>query len=191
MIGTDIRSLTLETALTATQARPGTVIRDATEDDLPAILELHNINIATSTALWDIVAADLADRRAWFRDRVAAGMPVLIAEVDGEFTGYAHYGQFRPKVGYRYSVENSVYIVERFQRRGLAAALLGELIERARSSGRVHAMIAAIESDNTASIALHERFGFVEVGRMPQVGRKFGRWLDLTLLQLTLPAEGD
>jgi len=177
--------------LTATHIRPETVIRDATEDDLPAILELHNINIASSTALWDVVEADLADRRAWFRDRIATGMPVLIAEVDGEFAGYAHYGQFRPKVGYRYSVENSVYIAERFQRRGLAAALLGALIERARSSGRVHAMIAAIESGNAASIALHERFGFVEVGRMPEVGRKFDRWLDLTLLQLTLPVDGD
>src|SRR5690606_6586446 len=119
--------------LTVTHARPGTVIRDATEDDLPAILELHNANIETSTALWDVEKADLADRTAWFRDRRGAGMPVLIAEVDGEFAGYAHYGQFRPKVGYRYSVENSVYIAERFQRRGLAAALLGELIERART----------------------------------------------------------
>ncbi|WP_067859062.1 GNAT family N-acetyltransferase [Nocardia shimofusensis] len=177
--------------MTVTHARPETVIRDATEDDLPAILELHNANIATSTALWDVEQADPADRLTWFRDRRAAGMPVLIAEVDGEFAGYAHYGQFRPKAGYRYSVENSVYIAERFQRRGLASALLAELIERARGSGRVHAMIAAIESGNTGSIALHERFGFVEVGRMPEVGRKFGRWLDLTLLQLTFPPAGD
>ncbi|WP_280505012.1 GNAT family N-acetyltransferase [Nocardia farcinica] len=177
--------------MTITHARAGIVIRDATEDDLPAILALHNENIAHSTALWDVELADLADRTAWFRDRRAAGMPVLVAEVDGEFAGYAHYGQFRPKVGYRYSVENSVYIAERFHRRGLATALLGELVERARTSGRVHAMIAAIESGNTASIALHERFGFVEVGRMPEVGRKFGRWLDLTLLQLTIPVDGD
>ncbi|MBF6231848.1 N-acetyltransferase [Nocardia farcinica] len=180
-----------ENPLTATHTRPPAVIRDATEDDLPAILELHNANIATSTAIWDVEQVGLEDRLAWFGDRTGAGMPILVAEVDGEFAGYASYGRWRPKVGYRFTVENSVYIVDRFQRRGLAAALLRELIDRATASGRVHAMIAAIESSNTASIALHERFGFVEVGRLPEVGRKFGRWMDLTLLQLTLPAEGD
>ncbi|MCP2318251.1 phosphinothricin acetyltransferase [Nocardia amikacinitolerans] len=171
--------------------RNATIIRDAREGDLSAILDIHNANIATSTAIWDIDEVGIDERQSWFRSRVEAGMPVLVAEVDGEVAGYASYGQWRPKVGYRYSVENSVYIADRFQRRGLASALLTELIDRAATSGRVHAMIAAIESSNTGSIALHERFGFVVVGQLPEVGHKFGRWMDLTLMQLTLPVEVD
>ncbi|MEV0031054.1 N-acetyltransferase family protein [Nocardia sp. NPDC050793] len=171
--------------------RHATVIRDAREGDLTAILDIHNANIATSTAIWDIDEVGIDERQTWFRTRTAAGMPVLVAEVDGEVAGYASYGQWRPKVGYRFSVENSVYIADRFQRRGLASALLTELIDRAAQSGSVHAMIAAIESSNTGSIALHERFGFVVVGQLPEVGHKFGRWMDLTLMQLTLPVEVD
>ncbi|MGV9817958.1 N-acetyltransferase family protein [Nocardia xishanensis] len=169
--------------------RHATVIRDAREGDLPAILDIHNANIATSTAIWDIDEVGIDERQIWFRTRTAEGMPVLVAEVDGEVAGYASYGQWRPKVGYRYSVENSVYIADRFQRRGLASALLTELIDRAAQSGRVHAMIAAIESGNTGSIALHERFGFMVVGELPEVGHKFGRWMDLTLMQLRLPVD--
>ncbi|RBO90273.1 GNAT family N-acetyltransferase [Nocardia puris] len=175
--------------MTTLETRPTAVIRDARESDLPAILAIHNANIATSTAIWDVEQVGLEERAAWWRDRTAADMPVLVAAIDGEVAGYASYGQWRPKVGYRHTVENSVYIDDRFQRRGLAKALLSELIDRARTSGRVHAMVAAIESGNTASIALHERFGFVIVGQLPEVGRKFDRWMDLTLMQLTLPMD--
>ncbi|MGW4366948.1 N-acetyltransferase family protein [Nocardia takedensis] len=165
------------------------MIRDARVEDLPAVLAIHNANIATSTAIWDIEEVGLDDRETWWRDRTAAGMPVLVAEVDGEVAGYASYGQWRPKVGYRFCVENSVYVAERFQRRGLAVALLTALLEHAERSGRVHTVIAAVESANIGSIALHERFGFVEVGHLPEVGHKFGRWMDLTLLQRTIPID--
>ncbi|MBH0780029.1 GNAT family N-acetyltransferase [Nocardia bovistercoris] len=165
------------------------VVRDADPDDLPAILAIHNANIATSTAIWDIEQVGIDNRVDWFRDRTAAAMPILVAEVDGEVAGYASYGQWRPKVGYRFCVENSVYVAERFHRRGLATALLTELIDRAARSGRVHTMIAAIESGNTGSITLHERFGFAIVGQLPEVGHKFDRWMDLTLMQRTFPVE--
>ncbi|MGQ4617257.1 GNAT family N-acetyltransferase [Nocardia sp. R7R-8] len=172
-------------------AGPTTVIRDATTDDLPAILEIHNANIATSTAIWDTERVGLDERLGWFRARTGAGLPVLVAEIDGEPAGYASYGPWRAKSGYRYTVENSVYVDERFQRRGIATALLTDLIDRARRAGTVHAMIAAIESSNTGSIVLHERVGFRTVGALPEVGHKFGRWMDLTLMQLTLPVEVD
>ncbi|MCX4098678.1 GNAT family N-acetyltransferase [Nocardia sp. alder85J] len=167
--------------------RTAPTIRDAREDDLPAILAIHNDNIAVSTAIWDDQQVGLDERLAWWKSRTAAGHPVLVAEVDGRVAGYASYGQFRPKIGYRHSVENSVYVADAFHRRGIATALLAELVERARLSGTAHAVIAAIESTNTVSIALHEKFGFRTVGVMPEVGRKFDRWLDLTLMQLTLP----
>ncbi|MFF2087509.1 GNAT family N-acetyltransferase [Nocardia sp. NPDC058176] len=163
------------------------LIRDADKADLPAVLAIHNTNIAESTAIWDTDEVDLDDRQTWFADRTAAGMPILIAEIDGEVAGYASYGQWRPKTGYRFTVENSVYVDDRFQRRGVATALLTALIARATDSHRVHVMVAAIESSNSGSITLHERFGFRTVGELPEVGHKFGRWMDLTLMQLTLP----
>ncbi|MEV6430179.1 N-acetyltransferase family protein [Nocardia sp. NPDC051463] len=175
--------------MTELQAQPVLVIRDAHEGDLPSVLEIHNANIATSTAIWDEEQVGLDERQAWFRTRTAAGMPILVADIEGEVAGYASYGQWRPKSGYRFSVENSVYVADRFQRRGVATALLTALVERARASGTVHAMIAAIESSNTGSIALHERFDFRIVGELPQVGWKFERWMDLTLMQLTLPID--
>ncbi|WP_174361667.1 GNAT family N-acetyltransferase [Nocardia paucivorans] len=161
-------------------------IRDARMEDLPAILVIHNRAIAETTAIWDTEPVELDERLAWFRNRTAAGRPVLAAEIDGELAGYATYGPWRPKIGYRHTVEDSVYVDERFHRRGVATALLTELIARARRAGDVHAVIAAIESGNTASIALHERFGFRTVGVLPEVGRKFDRWMDLTLMQLTI-----
>jgi len=177
--------------MTELDTRPATVIRDAHVDDLPEILDIHNANIATSTAIWDHEQVDLDDRLVWFRERTAAGLPILVADIDGAVAGYASYGPWRTRSGYRFTVENSVYVADRFQRRGVASALLTELIERARSAGTVHAMVAAIESGNSGSILLHERFDFRTVGVLPEVGRKFGRWMDLTLMQLTLPIEGD
>ncbi|MFF2556917.1 GNAT family N-acetyltransferase [Nocardia sp. NPDC058058] len=161
------------------------LVRDARESDLPEILAIHNNAIAETTAIWDTEPADLAERQAWFDARTAAGCPILVAEIDGAVAGYASYGQFRPKSGYRFSVENSVYVADRFHRRGVARTLMTELLERARR-GDVHVMIAAIETSNQVSITLHEKFGFAIVGQMPQVGQKFGRWMDLTLMQIIL-----
>ncbi|MGW4246878.1 N-acetyltransferase family protein [Nocardia sp. NPDC004722] len=161
------------------------LIRDARESDLPEILVIHNNAIAETTAIWDTEPADLDERKAWFAGRTGAGHPVLVAEIDGRVAGYASYGQFRPKSGYRFAVENSVYVSDIFQRRGVATALMTALLERAQHSD-VHTMIAAIESSNRTSIALHEKFGFAIVGQMAEVGYKFGRWMDLTLMQRVL-----
>ena len=160
-------------------------IREATVDDAPAILEIHNEAVRTTTAIWDEEEVDLADRRAWLVERLDLGFPVFVAEIDGEVAGYASYGPWRPKSGYRHTVENSLYVLSRFQGRGLASALIDVLIARSRSDGR-HRMVAMIESANTLSIALHERRGFVVRGQMDQVGTKFGAWLDLTIMQLDL-----
>ncbi|MEV6769717.1 N-acetyltransferase family protein [Nocardia sp. NPDC051030] len=161
------------------------LVRDARESDLPEILVIHNNAIAETTAIWDTEPADLSEREAWFATRTAAGHPVLVVEIDGAVAGYASYGQFRPKSGYRFSVENSVYVADRFQRRGVAKALMTELLVRAQRGG-IHTMIAAIESSNATSIAMHEKFGFAVVAQLPEMGFKFGRWMDLTLMQIML-----
>lgn len=169
-------------------------IRDADHDDLPGILEIHNEAVRNTTAIWDEETVDVDDRRAWLDARRRAGFPVLVAEHSGEASedgtaghvaGYASYGVWRAKSGYRYTVENSVYVHVDHHRKGIASKLMAELIERARA-GSVHVMVASIESSNATSIALHERFGFRTVAVMPEVGMKFGRWLDMTFMQLTL-----
>jgi phosphinothricin acetyltransferase len=162
-----------------------TIIRPATETDLPAILAIYNDAIARTTAVWNDQPVDLANRRAWFRVRVAEGFPILVAEEDALVVGYGSFGDFRPFEGYRFTVEHSVYVAEGVRRRGIASSLLASLEERARELGK-HVMVAGIASDNQASIRLHERFAFVETGRMPEVGFKFGRWLDLVLMQKRL-----
>ena len=161
-------------------------IQDATAADLPAILAIYNDAVENTTAIWNETQVDLANRQAWLSERTAAGFPVLVAhDGTGAVVGYASYGTWRSIEGFRHTVEHSVYVRSDQRGQGLGPLLMQALIERAKQS-RLHVMVAAIESENSASIRLHERAGFVITGQMPQVGRKFGRWLDLTFMQLIL-----
>ncbi|WJR67700.1 N-acetyltransferase family protein [Neorhizobium sp. CSC1952] len=159
------------------------LVRDATEADLPAIMEIYNDAVANTTAIWNEVLVDLDNRRDWFSARRARGFPVLVAEVGGGVAGYASYGDWRAFDGYRHTVEHSVYVHREFRGGGLGRLMMQELIARAASNG-VHVMIAAIESENAASIHLHEKLGFRFAGKFSEVGTKFGRWLDLTCMEL-------
>lgn len=160
-------------------------IRDAEIVDLETITEIYNDAVQNTTAIWNERTVDVDDRAAWLADRFRAGYPVLVASDDDGVLGYATFGDWRPHDGFRHTVEHSVYVRGDQRGRGIGKALMIELIARARAIGK-HVMVAAVASENTGSIVLHERLGFVETGRMPQVGVKFGRWLDLTFLQLTL-----
>jgi L-amino acid N-acyltransferase YncA len=161
------------------------VVRPATDPDLPAILAIYNDAVRHTTAIWNDTLVDLDNRRAWHEARVRLGYPVLVGEEDGEVVAYGSFGDFRAFDGYRFTVEHSVYVAEGSRRRGIASALIMALVERASMLGK-HVMVAGIAADNQASIALHHRLGFVETGRMPEVGKKFGRWLDLVLMQRKL-----
>lgn len=160
-------------------------IRPAADADLDAILQIHNAAIRDSLAIWTDVEVDRADRERWLSAHVADGHPVIVAEVDGRVAGYAAYSQWREKIGYRHTMEHSVYVAEAFQRRGIARALMTELLDLARANG-VHVMIGAIEAGNTASIALHEQLGFEPPQVIREVGTKYGKWLDLALMRLEL-----
>jgi len=161
-------------------------IRDALPADLPAIRDIYNEAALNTTAIWNEQAVDLANRQAWLSARQSQGYPVLvIVDTDENVLGYASFGDWRPFDGYRYTVEHSVYVRSDQRGNGLGPRLMAALIERARTCGK-HVMVAAIESGNAASIRLHERAGFVTTGQMPQVGTKFGHWLDLTFMQLVL-----
>lgn len=161
-------------------------VRAAEAGDLAGILAIYNHAVLHTTAIWNDALVDLEDRRAWWRGRVEAGFPVLVAtDGMGAVLGYASYGPFRPFDGYRLTVEHSVYVAESARRRGVATALLRALEQEARAAG-LHVMIGGIAAENAASLRLHERLGFAETGRLPQVGRKFGRFLDLVFMQKLL-----
>jgi phosphinothricin acetyltransferase len=166
------------------------VVRDATEADLPAILAITNDAVASTTALWTLTPLTLAQRRAWFEERRAAGFPVLVAEGEaGAVAGFGSYGGFRAFEGYAATVEHSVYVDAAHRGRGAGRALVVALIERARAAG-LHAMVGGIEAGNEASLRLHDALGFIRAGVLPQVGRKFGRWLDLAFVVKVLGEGG-
>ena len=160
-------------------------IREASLDDLPAILAIYNDVVATSTAIYRDEPATLDDRRSWFDARRAEGHPVLVAVDGGEVVGLATFGGFRAWPGYRFSVEHSVYVRADRRGHGVGGALMGPLIERATAAG-MHVMIAGIDADNAGSIRFHERLGFTKAAHLREVGFKFGRWLDLVLMQRIL-----
>ena len=165
------------------------IIRDALDTDLPAILAIFNDAVLNTTAIWLDSPVDLANRQSWLDARRQQGYPVLVAvDAANQVLGYAAYGDWRPFDGFCNSVENSLYVHAEQRGRGLGVRLLDALIERARTAGK-HVMVAAIESGNHASIGLHQRAGFAISGQMAQVGCKFGRWLDLTFMQLILTPE--
>ncbi|MCM2395162.1 GNAT family N-acetyltransferase [Rhizobium sp. S95] len=161
------------------------LIRDAVEADLPAIRDIYNHAVEHTTAIWNEVLIDVDNRRVWLELRRAKGFPVLVAEKDGKVAGYASYGEWRAFDGYRHTVEHSVYVDKDCRGAGIGKQLMLELIARAKAAD-MHVMIAAIEAENKASIALHERLGFRLVGIHREVGIKFGRWLDLAAMELRL-----
>jgi phosphinothricin acetyltransferase len=159
------------------------LLRDATEADLPAIRDIYNHAVEHTTAIWNETVVDLDNRLEWFRMRRARGFPVLVAEKDGRIAGYASYGDWRAFEGFRHTVEHSVYVEKDHQGAGIGKLLMTSLIERAGENG-IHVMIAGIEAGNLASIKLHEKLGFRNGGTFFEVGTKFGRWLDLTFMEL-------
>lgn len=160
-------------------------IRAAREEDAPGIAAIYNDAVAHSTAIWNDELVDATNRAAWLMAHRDLGYPVLVAAEDDRVLGYATFGDWRAFDGYRHTVEHSVYVHADARGRGLGRTLMVALIDEARRLGK-HVMVAGIDASNTGSIRLHERLGFTSVGLLPQVGMKFGRWLDLAFLQLTL-----
>ena len=164
------------------------MIRDAVDADLPAIVDIQNALLDTSTHEWTETPHTVEEKRAWLRGLQDAGHAVLVA-VDGvEVVGFAAYGDFRDTAkwpGYLPCVEHTVHVRASHWGAGIGRALVDAVAERARAAGK-HVVIAGIDSANVGSIRFHERLGFVEVARMPEIGIKFGRRLDLVLMQRVL-----
>lgn len=162
------------------------IIRPTTKADLPAITAIYADAVRTGTATFEIDPPDLAEMTQRFESLAAGGFPYLTATVGGAVAGYAYAGPYRPRVAYRFTVENSVYLDPAMHRRGIGAMLMCELITRCEARG-FRQMFAVIgDSDNAASIALHRATGFEMIGTARNVGMKFGRWLDTVLMQRAL-----
>src|SRR4051812_15464599 len=160
-------------------------VRPATDADLPAILTIYNHAIEHTTAVFEYRAHTLEMRHDWFRAKQLARLPVFVAMDDDRLLGFASYGPFRAWPAYQYTVELSVYVDITVRRRGIGSELVRAVIADARAQ-KLHVVMAGITSDNDVSLRLHERLGFREVAHLPEVGYKFGRWLDLKFLQLIL-----
>ena len=160
-------------------------IRPAGEADLVAINDIYNHYVLHSTCTWQEEPELIEGRRQWFSHH-GTKHPVIVAEVNGQVVGWGSLSPFRERSAYRNTVENSVYVQHEHHRRGIGSALSRDLITRARVLG-FRAMIAVIDADQDASVVLHEKFGFQKVGRLKQVGFKFGRWLDVIYMELLLP----
>lgn len=156
-----------------------------------AILAILNDAIVTSTALYDYKPRTMENMTAWFAAKQKGHYPVIGAEDGGGvLMGFASYGPFRMFPAYKYTVEHSVYVDARFRRQGIARRLLEQLIQAAIQQ-QYHLMVGCIDAQNAASIALHEQLGFTHSGSVREAGFKFGRWLDLSIYQLTLPTPAD
>jgi phosphinothricin acetyltransferase len=175
---------------------PSLEVRPAEDADLAAITEIYEHAVRHGTATFELTPPDLAEMTRRYRVLIDGGFPYFAAELDGAVVGYAYAGAYRPRPAYRFTVENSIYLQPAIHRRGIGLKLLQQLIVECEARG-FRQMIAVIgDSANAGSIGVHTRCGFKLIGTHPNVGFKFGRWLDTVMMQrplgegaITVPAE--
>jgi phosphinothricin acetyltransferase len=161
-------------------------IRPTVAADLPAITEIYEHAVCFGTATFELIPPDLAEMTRRFEALLDGGFPYIVATLDADVIGYAYAGAYRPRPAYRFTVENSVYLHPSIHRRGIGRQLLQRLIDECETRG-FRQMIAVIgDSANAASIGVHSRCGFQMIGTHPNVGFKFGRWLDTVMMQRAL-----
>jgi phosphinothricin acetyltransferase len=177
---------------------PALEIRPATEADLPLITEIYEHAVRYGTATFELIPPDLDEMTLRFRALMDGGFPYFVAALDGQVVGYAYAGAYRPRPAYRFTVENSVYLQPAIHRQGIGLQLMQRLITECEARG-YRQMIAVIgDSANAGSIGVHSRCGFQMIGTHPDVGFKFGRWLDTVMMQralgegaTTIPADSE
>jgi len=162
----------------------GVGIRLAERRDAEAIRGIYNAEVTGSTVTFDLVARSLEDQVSWI-DAHAGGHPAVVAEIDEEIVGFGSLSPFRDRAAYIGTVEDSLYVDHAYRSRGVGRALLEELLRLAAAHG-FHTVIARIVGGHDASIALHASCGFEIVGTEREVGRKFGQWLDVVVMQRML-----
>ncbi len=161
-------------------------IRPVTLDDVPAINAIYGESVRYGTASWELSPPDDDEMRRRMQHLLDQAYPYFVAESAGQVVGYSYASSYRPRPGYRFTVENSIYVDNAYQRRGIARQLMQTVIA-ACTRRNYRQMIAVIgDSENIASIELHRSLGFVQVGLLPTIGFKHNRWLDSVLMQRAL-----
>lgn len=171
------------------QSLPPVHLRPAVESDLAAIHEIYDAEVLHGTASFDMEPRSAEAQRQWFHGWPRDRYPIIVAEVDGRIAGWGRLSQWSPRRAYDRTVENSVYVHADFRGRGIGKLLLVELIRLGREAG-LGVIIARITHENPGSIAMHKAHGFQEIGVMHRVGEKFGRLLDVHMLELHLDGRG-
>lgn len=160
-------------------------VRPATIDDAEAIRAIYNPEVLESTVTFDLVPRSLAEQQAWLAQRSGAHLVIVAVDDDDTVLGFASLSPYRDRPAYSTTVEDSVYVHRDHQGEGVGVLLLADLVDRARRHG-FHAVMARIVGDHEASIGLHRKVGFDVVGTEREVGRKFGQWLDVVIMQILL-----
>jgi L-amino acid N-acyltransferase YncA len=162
------------------------VLRPVSPADAPAILAIYAPQVLHGSASWEYEPPSLPEMERRIAAIIGQGFPYLVAEIDGALAGYSYASSYRPREGYRFVVENSIYVDPAFQGHGLGRSLLNALIEQCAARG-FRQMVAIIgDSQNHASIRLHRACGFVHVGTLTGIGYKHERWLDSVIMQRSL-----
>ncbi len=160
-------------------------IRPAGDADLESITSIFNHEVTHSASIWVEQTVTLADRRIWLTTRREDNFPVFVAEEKGVVLGFGSYGPFRPYEGFRGTVEHLVYVAPTARGMGVGRALLAALVAAARSQGK-KVIVGAVDSENETSLSMHRSMGFVETGRMPRIGEKWGKRRTMVLFQKEL-----
>ena len=164
---------------------PDCIVRPSTAADIPDITAIYGRFVETSTATFEIVAPDQSEMRRRRQAVLNQALPYLVAELEGYVVGFCYASQFRPREGYRYTVEDSIYVRADCIGHGVGKALLSKLISECQARG-CHSMVACICGVNVSSVALHASLGFQQAGLLPEAGLKFGEWLQLLIMQRPL-----
>ena len=161
------------------------MIREATENDLPEILDIYNDAILNTTAIYDYKIQTLEDRRQWYEKKKLDGYPLFVFEENGKAVAFATFGPFRAWPAYKYTVEHSVYVHKDYRNKGIGTKLMQQIIKTA-DEREFATLVAGIDAANESSIKMHEKMGFRFAGVIKKAGFKFGGWLDLVFYQLEL-----
>lgn len=154
-------------------------IRKAEKGDLPKLLEIYNYEVAHGISTLDLQPKTMEEWAGWYHAHNVGNHPLLVAQTEGEIAGYASLSEYRSKEAFRSTVELSVYVDVKYRGQGIATVLMEQILEAARRDEGTHNVVSVITAGNEASRRLHQKFGFACCGRIPEVGMKFGRYLDI------------
>ena len=162
------------------------MFRDAAATDVPALHAIYAHHVLHGVGTFEEIPPSLDDMHQKWRAIVVSGLPWLVAEDEGGVVGYAYASAFRPRTGYRYSIEDSVYVRDDRRGQGIGAQLLAQLLPRCEATGARQVVAVIGGSENSGSIAVHRKAGFELIGTVRSVGFKFGRWVDIVMMQRSL-----